>query len=129
MSHTIANLPRISAPTLRNLLLEPSASSATTSSPSTLNPSIAIIDVRDADYIGGHIRTATNVPSSTLDYRASELARQLAEKKTVVFHCMLSQQRGPGAALRYLRERERLGVQGEQEVYVLDGGFQKWQER
>jgi len=26
----------------------------------------------------------------------------------VVFHCALSQQRGPSAALRYLRERERL---------------------
>jgi hypothetical protein len=26
----------------------------------------------------------------------------------VVFHCALSQQRGPGAAFRYLRERERL---------------------
>ncbi|KAL8963919.1 MAG: hypothetical protein Q9183_004847, partial [Haloplaca sp. 2 TL-2023] len=105
----------------------------------------------------------------------------LKEKDTVVFHCSLSQQRGPGAALRYLRERERLleGAAGaseeneklgvekkvaeeglgeekisdiagsrevqtvtesagsgsievkrgkEQEVYVLDGGFVKWQE-
>jgi len=87
----------------------------------------------------------------------------------VVFHCALSQQRGPGAALRYLRERERLGLldeevvkgavtadtkkeggEGEtdvveilenkedsetvekkvtQKVYVLDGGFVKWQEK
>jgi len=36
------------------------------------------------------------------------LVRQLAGKKTVVFHCALSQQRGPGAALRYIRERERM---------------------
>lgn len=74
----------------------------------------------------------------------------------MVFHCALSQQRGPGAALRYLKERERLrggvkvaeegmserqrdregvvegegGEEGkEQEVLVLDGGFVKWQER
>lgn len=71
-----------------------------------------------------------------------------------MFHCALSQQRGPKAALRYLRERERMGgkdvkaegdkeaqaevVEGKegkegvkvkgQTVYVLDGGFAKWQE-
>jgi len=30
----------------------------------------------------------------------------------VVFHCALSQQRGPSAALRYVRERERLLAAG-----------------
>lgn len=49
----------------------------------------------------------------------------------MVFHCMLSQQRGPGAALKYLRERERLFGKGDEEgmgqkVYVLEGGFQAW---
>lgn len=72
-----------------------------------------------------------------------------------MFHCALSQQRGPGAALRYLRERERVvgevekekegsgsggkeaeegeGKVGEekqkQRVYVLRGGFTEWQEK
>ena len=36
------------------------------------------------------------------------LVRQLQDKETVVFHCALSQQRGPSAALRYIRERDRL---------------------
>jgi Cdc25 family phosphatase len=36
------------------------------------------------------------------------LVRQLQDKETVVFHCALSQQRGPAAALRYIRERERI---------------------
>jgi rhodanese-related sulfurtransferase len=76
--------------------------------------------------------------------------RTLQDKETVVFHCALSQQRGPKAALRYLREKERMGgkektgeekvevVEGKegkegvkvkgQTVYVLDGGFVKWQE-
>lgn len=63
--------------------------------------------------------------------------------KTVVFHCALSQQRGPSAALRYMREKERLsgsGVSGgkdkdggegeeEQRVLVLKGGFTEWQEK
>jgi rhodanese-related sulfurtransferase len=62
-----------------------------------------------------------------------ELLRTLKDKEKVVFHCSLSQQRGPGAALRYARERERMlgaesGEFAAQEVYVLDGGFVKWQE-
>jgi len=80
------------------------------------------------------------------------LLRKLADKDTVVFHCALSQQRGPGAALQYLREREAAaaststkekkekeaeegeGVGGaggkkkEQKVFVLDRGFVGWQE-
>lgn len=31
--------------------------------------------------------------------------------------------------MKYLRERERLGGSDEQKVYVLDGGFMKWQEK
>lgn len=60
------------------------------------------------DHIGGHILGSQHVPSHTLDYKMPELVRKLKDKDTVVFHCALSQQRGPGAALRYLRERERL---------------------
>ena len=114
--------------------------------------SLAVIDVRDSDYIGGHIAGGTNVPSNTHDFKMPELVRTLEGKEVVVFHCALSQQRGPKAALRYLRERERMGgkkgkaegaeeveaVEGKegkegikvkgQTVYVLDGGFAKWQE-
>lgn len=110
---------------------------------------MAVIDVRDSDYIGGHITGGQNVPVHTHDYKMPELVRTLGEKEVVVFHCALSQQRGPGSALRYLRERERLVGEGErkdegakmvdqgvgkapevkgQTVYVLDGGFVKWQE-
>ena len=67
------------------------------------------------------------------------LLRKLADKETVVFHCALSQQRGPSAALRYLREREAQQQQqrdgrddalsvDKQKVYVLDRGFVGWQE-
>lgn len=68
------------------------------------------------------------------------LIRQLEDKETVVFHCALSQQRGPSAALRYIREKERLQPKSdaskegegkkkpEQKVYVLDRGFVGWQE-
>lgn len=54
--------------------------------------------------------------------------RTLAGKESVVFHCALSQQRGPSAALRYARERQRLQPEAQkQTVYVLDGGFTMWQ--
>ena len=91
------------------------------------------------------------MPSHTLDAMLPTLVRQLQDKETVVFHCALSQQRGPSAALRYLRERERIlgankaatgpssGAEAsdasgentakkEQNVFVLDRGFVGWQE-
>ncbi|GFF29223.1 arsenate reductase 2.1 [Aspergillus udagawae] len=120
-SITIATLPRITRDALSELLLS-------TSSPNKL----AIIDVRDSDHIGGHIHSSTWVPSSSLDYRMPELVRTLKDKEKVVFHCALSQQRGPSAALRYVREREAaLGPEEskKQQVYVLEGGFVQWQEK
>lgn len=139
MSHiTIADIPKIKPDKLAILVRDKS-------------PSLSVIDVRDSDYIGGHILGGTNVPTQTHDYKIPELVRTLKDKETVVFHCALSQVRGPSSALRYLRERERLlGAQagkkeddavekndegaGEapvvkgQTVYVLEGGFVKWQE-
>lgn len=61
-----------------------------------------------------------------------ELLRTLKDKEMVIFHCALSQQRGPSSALRYARERERiLGPEEyqKQEVFVLEGGFVQWQEK
>ncbi len=131
---------------------------------------VAIIDVRGDDHVGGHIHTSTHVPSTSLDYRIPQLFRTLADKEIVVFHCALSQERGPRAARKYMDEKrmdqrkrqetsedhrevsvsvinpdsgmgsKNLGVLGaegvdpqakvaDQEVYVLDGGFVKWQEK
>lgn len=139
-SATIVNLPRMSREQLAELIRSKA-------------PGVAVVDVRDSDFIGGHIVGCQNVPTSTHDYRMPELVRTLKDQETVVFHCALSQQRGPSSALRYLRERERLaspdqagtgqaangegeaadarstGVyENKQKVYVLDGGFTKWQE-
>lgn len=147
-SITIASVPRLSREAL--------ASRIQSLSPPPSSSPIAIIDVRGSDYIGGHIKGCTNVPSGELDWRMPELVRTLKDKDTVVFHCALSQQRGPAAALRYMRERERmlgdgagasksqtsalqteekagtsegLGKTKGQEVYILDGGFVQWQEK
>ncbi|KAI9799483.1 MAG: hypothetical protein M1833_004005 [Piccolia ochrophora] len=135
---TISSLRRLSPQQLHNLLLDQQQSqsqSQSQSQPQTQPTprSLAIIDVRDDDHIGGHIRTSTHVPSLSLDARMPELLRSLRGVDKVVFHCSLSQQRGPGAALGYLRERVEGKGDGkedgkEQEVFVLDGGFVKWQE-
>ncbi len=92
------------------------------------------------------------MPTDTLPHAAPELARTLKGTEKVVFHCALSQQRGPSAALKYLRERERMfgsdsiergpasgeqevkerdetGMVKKQEVYVLDEGFVGWQKK
>ncbi|POR37436.1 Transcriptional adapter 2 [Tolypocladium paradoxum] len=142
---SIASLQRMSARALSEQMLAEREAA---------DPTFAVIDVRDdgtsalthsgevvtddaADYIGGHIRGSTNVPSLRLDAMLPTLVRRLKDKKTVVFHCALSQQRGPSAALRYLRERDGLlAALGEapkagaeqQRVYVLDRGFVGWQE-
>ncbi|KJX93548.1 CDC25-like phosphatase YCH1 like protein [Zymoseptoria brevis] len=119
--YTIPNLPRISREELATLL-------------KSKTPNLTIVDVRDNDYIGGHILGCKHVPVNEHDYRMPELIRTLKDEETVVFHCTLSQQRGPSSALRYLRERDALlgdlkKQDGEQKVYVLEGGFQKWQEK
>jgi rhodanese-related sulfurtransferase len=144
---TLADLKFIKREDLSQNLLSSSSSPQ-------LPPNIAIIDVRDSDHVGGHIRGSTWVPSSELDYKTPELVRTLKDKEKVIFHCALSQQRGPSAALRYLREKRRLdpeskavsegeveegaekeqegekvGKEKKQEVLVLEGGFTKWQEK
>ncbi|KAI1484814.1 Rhodanese-like protein [Biscogniauxia mediterranea] len=52
------------------------------------------------------IKSCLHFPTRSLDATMPTLLRKLADKHTVVFHCALSQQRGPAAALRYLRHRE-----------------------
>ncbi|CAK7243495.1 MAG: Cdc25 phosphatase Ibp1 [Sporothrix thermara] len=103
--------------------------------------SLAIVDVRDDDYIGGHIVGSLHFASGSLDATMPTLLRKLQDADTVVFHCALSQQRGPSAALRYLREvaaqqNKKTTTGGgaavepskPQTVYVLDRGFVGWQE-
>ena len=92
----------------------------------------ANIDSFPIDHVGGHLTSSVWVPSSSLDVRLPELIRTLHDTEAVVFHCALSQQRGPSAALRYARERDRiLGPEAgrKQTVHVLDGGFVEWQQK
>ncbi|EWC46087.1 hypothetical protein DRE_04661 [Drechslerella stenobrocha 248] len=151
-------LKRISREELAALLLDaqkeapqPDDQTAAAAAPAP-KPTIAIIDVRDSDHVGGHIRSSIHSPSTTLGIDMDTLLPKLKSYDKVIFHCALSQQRGPSAAYKYLRtkraleQRRRLATsaeeeellfgsisggkgEGAQEVYVLDGGFVKWQEK
>ncbi|KAI0847997.1 Rhodanese-like protein [Daldinia vernicosa] len=135
---TISSLQRITASKLAEMLL-------VTANPPSSDGTIAIVDVRDDDHIGGHIKSSLHFPSRSLDATMPTLLRKLADKDIVIFHCALSQQRGPSAALRYIREKEAAAAavkraaeeveakkEGkaakQQQVYVLDRGFVGWQE-
>lgn len=92
-----------------------------------------VIDVRGSDYIGGHIAKGWNYPYKQLRDN-DDVLQELVDKLKVkgdgvincVFHCALSQQRGPSAAMRFLRciSDEDLSLF---RVWVLRGGFNHWQ--
>lgn len=92
MSNT-APIP-IEAASLREWVL--SKTPQTTSSPKTFQ----IVDVRDDDYIGGHIPGTLNIPSRQFPSRVDALVDQLEDREAVVFTCALSQQRGPNVWCR-----------------------------
>lgn len=139
-SITISDLKFIKPADLANSLRQPQTASG-----------VAVIDVRDDDHIGGHIKGSQWVPINQLDARMPELLRVNQGKERVVFHCMFSQQRGPKAALAYARAKAyavekatRDGAKDEnqkgdaaetavkhktggQEICVLEGGFGNWQ--
>ncbi|KAI1652944.1 Rhodanese-like protein [Daldinia decipiens] len=135
---TISSLQRITASKLAEMLL-------VSANPPSSDATVAIVDVRDDDHIGGHIKSSLHFPSRSLDATMPTLLRKLADKEIVIFHCALSQQRGPSAALRYIREKEAAAsavkrtaeekevkkegnAAKQQQVYVLDRGFVGWQE-
>ena len=63
--------------------------------PTSVPKKFAIVDVRDDDYVGGHIPGTLNVPSRQFPLRVETLVDELKDKDAVVFTCALSQQRGP----------------------------------
>ncbi|KAJ7236744.1 Rhodanese-like protein [Mycena haematopus] len=90
-----------------------------------------IVDVRDDDYAGGNIKHAVNLPSREFQMGVYNLVQKSADVKVVVFHCALSQMRGPKAARIYEETRKNLNLAQDkpQEVYVLTHGFTQFQQK
>ncbi|KAF9567454.1 hypothetical protein EC968_003255 [Mortierella alpina] len=106
-----------------------------------------IVDVRDDDYVGGHIPGSLNVPSKKLPEELPVLIEEYKAVPQLFFHCALSQVRGPKAARRWseaLAQRDTQLEEAEakteaaaveaankgplsQKVSILRGGFGDWQ--
>ncbi|XP_054803429.1 dual specificity phosphatase Cdc25 [Prosopis cineraria] len=92
-------------------------------------PNIAIIDVRDDERsYDGHIAGSLHFASDSFSENISNLIRQVNGKDTLVFHCALSQVRGPTCARRlanYLEDfKEDTGIKN---IMVLERGFNGWE--
>lgn len=78
-----------------------------------------VLDIREqADYRKGHIVNALNLPEGRLK---DELSRLNLAKERPVIVCCASGLRAPQAA-------KQVRAAGFQQVYVLKGGIQGWQE-
>ncbi|XBH59231.1 arsenate reductase 2.2 [Aegilops tauschii subsp. strangulata] len=93
------------------------------------DPRVAIIDVRDEERIcDAHIAGSHHYASDGFADRLPEIAEATRGKETLVFHCALSQVRGPSCArmfLDYLSEaKEESAVKS---ITVLERGFNGWE--
>ncbi|VVB13063.1 unnamed protein product [Arabis nemorensis] len=92
-------------------------------------PNIAIIDVRDEERnYDGHIAGSLHYASGSFDDKISHLVQNVKDKDTLVFHCALSQVRGPTCARRlvnYLDEKKQ--DSGIKNIMILERGFNGWE--
>lgn len=84
---------------------------------------IAVVDVRDEDFIGGHVRGCWRYPLRSFSETAQDLSKRLSDGlyDKVIFHCALSQVRGPKAARQFA-----LWCEPSAQVHVMSGGFTRW---
>ncbi|CAE6493280.1 unnamed protein product [Rhizoctonia solani] len=92
----------------------------------------AIIDVRDDDFIGGNIVGCIQAPSLKFLETVDNLVSKTKDVPIIIFHCTLSQLRGPKAATIYDETRTNMSEPGgslpPQEIHVLQGGFAGFQD-
>lgn len=113
----VSDLKYITVATLREWLKKGKSAS---------NDKFAIVDVRDSDYAGGHIKGCLHFPSGNFYNSLPELKDTLLKRnaRDVVIHCAMSQSRAPKAALTFMNETA--GLEHPFRVWVLKGGFTKW---
>ena len=76
---------------------------------------------------GGNIKGATNYPSNTFIDNVNDIINLHSEYPNIVFHCALSQSRGPKAARIYNEIKNNLNRDSDQNVYILTGGCTHFQ--
>ncbi|KAH7827609.1 putative Cdc25 family phosphatase [Monocercomonoides exilis] len=89
---------------------------------------VIIVDVRDEDYENGRLPRSIHYPSDTFLLNLNDLITEIANMKPIpthiVFHCYLSQRRGPKSAKYFLElSSSRLP---HCVVSILKGGWEEW---
>lgn len=110
--------------------IQPSALAEILRYPDASSKRPVIIDVRDTDYAGGHIRSAVNIPEDNFmdDDDVDALVDKYKDEDAIVFHCMMSQVRGPSCAKR-LKSRMEVVLEGaahKPRVLILHGGYERF---
>ncbi|GFZ45808.1 hypothetical protein JCM24511_03538 [Saitozyma sp. JCM 24511] len=89
---------------------------------------VAVVDVRDDDFVGGNIVAAMNVPSGTFHVNVQDLVKRLENGE---LHAAEGSVPGPKAARTYAEARELCLTQKQrekaQQIYVLRDGFSGFQ--
>jgi len=95
----------------------------------TVKKDFVVIDVRDDDYEGGNIKGCLNYPSRQFLLNVDGLIKETKSVPLVIFHCALSQVRGPKAARIYSETRKNVlfGNDIPHEVAILRDGFSQFQ--
>eukprot|EP00605_Chrysophyceae_sp_TOSAG23-4_P000913 GSChrysophyteH1.ASY1.ANO1.1007.1 assembled CDS len=90
-----------------------------------------VVDVRDDDFVGGNISSAVNLPSESFHQTGLPVLEQHMQDgvTTFVFHCMMSQQRGPAAARAFHNRCKQAGKSHVINISILRGGYRKWEYR
>ncbi|KAJ3922387.1 Rhodanese-like domain-containing protein [Lentinula edodes] len=92
-----------------------------------------VVDVRDDDYAGGNIVGGLNVPSNEFLNNVDKLVKETKDVPLVIFHCALSQVRGPKAARIYKETRQNVLSETDStsstKILVLRDGFTGFQSK
>jgi len=130
---------------LHTLLVNTSSSGSSGSNGAASTSRVLVVDVRDEDRYGGHIAGSLHVPSSEFFERTQDIIQHIeaASKEggqpvdKIVFHCMMSQQRGPKCA-RIMAEAVAASSSSHSSspsstssssfpsIHILEGGFSGW---
>ncbi|KAJ3731283.1 Rhodanese-like domain-containing protein [Lentinula guzmanii] len=92
-----------------------------------------VVDVRDDDYAGGNIVGGVNMPSKKFLMNVDQLVKETRDVPLVIFHCALSQLRGPQAARIYKETRQNVlsetDTTSPTKVLILRDGFTGFQDK
>ncbi|KAL0246095.1 hypothetical protein GEMRC1_007311 [Eukaryota sp. GEM-RC1] len=87
-----------------------------------------ICDVRTYDYTLGHLPNHFHLPATNFEDTEilDSLVRKVHNLDFIVFHCHLSQERGPYCCRLFTTRLRKLFPRSQLKIYVLEGGFKAW---